>query len=99
MQFRFAEWLCLNTKQQSSRLIGIEVVVAVAHHGDDMASARQHQKGLWAGSVDTRIAATASCLYGAAAESPLMPVEVNRPLAGIIILDLGQVCRVPTQPC
>jgi|SRR5580704_19647851 hypothetical protein len=39
--------------------------------------------------VDTSAPASASCPYGKRSESPLMPAGANRPLAGIVVLDLG----------
>src|SRR5215469_3089692 len=48
-----------------------------------------------ASGVDTGATAPASCLYGTSAESPLMLAGANRPLAGIVILDFGQVYQGP----
>src|SRR6201988_4271304 len=48
-----------------------------------------------ASGVDTRAAAPASFPYGTSAESPLMPTGANRPLAGITVLDFGQVYQGP----
>src|SRR5262252_7287064 len=48
-----------------------------------------------ASGVDTRAVPPASCPYGASAETPLMLAGVNRPLAGIIVLDFGQVYQGP----
>ena len=45
--------------------------------------------------VDTHATALASCPYGTSAESPLMPAGANRPLAGIVVLDFGQVYQGP----
>jgi crotonobetainyl-CoA:carnitine CoA-transferase CaiB-like acyl-CoA transferase len=48
-----------------------------------------------ASGVDTGAPASASCPYGKSAESPLMLAGANRPLAGIVVLDLGQVYQGP----
>src|SRR6202008_5073155 len=48
-----------------------------------------------ASGVDTRAAASASCSYGKSAEGPLMLAGANRPLAGIVVLDFGQVYQGP----
>jgi hypothetical protein len=48
-----------------------------------------------ASGVDTGAPASASCPYGTNAESPLMPAGANRPLAGIVVLDFGQVYQGP----
>ena len=48
-----------------------------------------------ASGVDTGVAAPASCSYATSAESPLMPAGANRPLAGITVLDFGQVYQGP----
>ncbi len=48
-----------------------------------------------ASGVDTSAAASASCPYGTSAESPLMLAGANRPLAGIVVLDFGQVYQGP----
>ena len=45
--------------------------------------------------VDTRAAAPASCPYVTSAESSLMLAGANRPLAGIVVLDFGQVYQGP----
>jgi hypothetical protein len=37
--------------------------------------------------------------YGANAESPMMPADANRPLAGIVVLDFGQVYQEPVIAC
>jgi hypothetical protein len=38
--------------------------------------------------VDTRAAAPSSCLYVPNEETALMPANANRPIAGIVVLDL-----------
>src|SRR5262249_61458109 len=48
--------------------------------------------------VDTRAAALASCSYGTSAENPLMLAGANTPLAGIVVLDFGQVYQGPYAP-
>ena len=48
-----------------------------------------------ASGVDTGAPASASCPYGKRAESPLMLAGANRPLASIVVLDLGQVYQGP----
>ena len=48
-----------------------------------------------ASGVDTGATAPASCPYGTSAESPLMLAGANRPLAGIVVLDFGQVYQGP----
>src|SRR6201984_301653 len=48
-----------------------------------------------ASGVDTRAAASASCSYGTSAEGLLMLAGANRPLAGIVVLDFGQVYQGP----
>jgi CoA:oxalate CoA-transferase len=48
-----------------------------------------------ASGVDTNARASASCPYGTSAESPLMLAGANRPLAGIVVLDFGQVYQGP----
>src|SRR6201994_1450792 len=45
--------------------------------------------------VDTSAAAPASCAYGMSAETPLMVAGAYRPLAGIVVLDFGQVYQGP----
>jgi len=45
--------------------------------------------------VDTQAAAPASCPHATSAERPLMPAGANRPLAGITVLDFGQVYQGP----
>jgi hypothetical protein len=52
-----------------------------------------------ASGVDTRAAASASCSYGKSAEGPLMLAGANRPLAGIVVLDFGQVYQGRMRPC
>ena len=48
-----------------------------------------------ASGVDTPAAAPASCLHGTREEHLLMPAVANRPLAGIVVLDFGQVYQGP----
>jgi CoA-transferase family III len=48
-----------------------------------------------ASGVDTSGPGSASFPYGTSAESPLMPTGANRPLAGIVVLDFGQVYQGP----
>src|ERR1700745_952488 len=48
-----------------------------------------------ASGVDTRAAAPAGCSYGTSAEGLLMRAGANRPLAGIVVLDFGQVYQGP----
>src|SRR5438477_5497821 len=45
--------------------------------------------------VDTRAGAPASCPDGTREATPLMPEGANRPLAGITVLDFGQVYQGP----
>src|ERR1700740_3206645 len=48
-----------------------------------------------ASGVDTGAPASASCPYGARAERRLKPARANSPLAGIVVLDFGQVYQGP----
>src|SRR6201985_2893572 len=48
-----------------------------------------------ASGVDTRAAAPARCSYGTSTERLLMPAGANRPLAGVVVLDFGQVYQGP----
>jgi crotonobetainyl-CoA:carnitine CoA-transferase CaiB-like acyl-CoA transferase len=48
-----------------------------------------------ASGIDTGAPASATCPYGTNAESPLVLAGANRPLAGIVVLDFGQVYQGP----